>query len=226
MATTVGAAARSSAASSPVPARRLSSARWRDPRLAIGVVLVATSVVLGARVIAAADDTVAVWSLRSDATAGTTLTTADLSPTRLHFADADDAGHYLPADQPPPPDLVLAHDVRAGELLPASALVPPTAAVAELPLAVPDGSLPADLAQGDRVDVWVTPEVTGAAAPDEAVRVLSGVTVLSLDTADTALGGGDATRVLIGLDDEAAAALDVTLARLATGLPVLVRVTG
>jgi len=224
MATTVGAAARSSAAPSPAAARRWSSTRWRDPRLAIGVVLVASSVVLGARVIAAADDTVAVWSLRSDASAGTALSASDLAPTRVHFADTDDAGRYLSADASPPAELVLAHDVRAGELLPLSALVPPTAAAAELPLAVPDGSLPADLAPGDRVDVWVTPEATGAAAPEKAVRVLSGVRVLSLDTADAALSGGDPTRILIGLDGAAAAALDVTLARLAAGLPVLVRV--
>jgi len=226
MATTVEAATRSSAAPAPTSARRLSLARWRDPRLAIGVVLVATSVVLGTRVVTAADDTVAVWSLRSDASAGSSLSASDLVPTRLHFADSDDIELYLPADATLPTDVVLAHDVRAGELLPVSALVPPTAAAAELPLAVPDGSLPADLAPGDLVDVWVTPEAAGGAAPEKAVRVLSGVSVLSLDTADAALGGGDATRVLIGLDDAEAAGLDVTLAQLATGLPVLVRVGG
>ena len=35
---------------------------WRDPRLWIGVVLVAASVVAGARLLAAADDTVQVWA--------------------------------------------------------------------------------------------------------------------------------------------------------------------
>ena len=35
---------------------------WRDPRLWIGIVLVAASVVVGARVLAAADDTVQVWA--------------------------------------------------------------------------------------------------------------------------------------------------------------------
>ena len=50
------------AEAAPAPAvRRLRSSRWRDPRLAVGVVLVAASVVVGARVLAAADDTVAVW---------------------------------------------------------------------------------------------------------------------------------------------------------------------
>ena len=229
MATTVGAAAaRNSAAStaSAAPARRLQSARWRDPRFAMGVVLVAASVVLGARVIAAADDTVGVWSVRSDMSAGTVLTTADVAPTRVHFTSAEAASRYLLADEPLPGDVVLAHDVRAGELLADSALVPPAAAAAELPLAVPDGSLPADLAPGDVVDVWVTPDEGGAAGAGKAARVLSAVTVVSLDTADTALGGGDATRVLIALDESAAAGLDDSLAALAGGLPVLVRLGG
>ena len=229
MATTVGAAARGSAtstAAASAPARRLQSARWRDPRLAVGVVLVAASVVLGARVIAAADDTVGVWSVRSDMSAGTVLTSADVAPTRIHFTSADAASPYLLADEPLPGDVVLAHDVRAGELLADSALVPQTAAAAELPLAVPDGSLPADLAPGDLVDVWVTPDEASAAGGGKAQRVLSAVTVVSLDTADTALGGGDATRVLIALDESAAAGLDDTLATLAGGLPVLVRLGG
>jgi len=227
-------AARSRATDAPsgaVTARRLGAARWRDPRLAIGIVLVAASVVLGVRVVDAADDTVAVWSLRADAPAGTELSAADLVPARVHFASAEDAQLYLPAAEPVPADVVLGHDVAAGELLPVSALQPPSIPSAELPLAVPNGSLPADLAPGERVDVWVAPDPSSVGAgrgggTGRAVRVLSGVSVVSLETADTALGGGDATRVLVALDDAAAASLDVTLARLATGSPVLVRLGG
>ena len=36
---------------------------WRDPRLWIGVAIVAVSVVVGSRLLAAADDSVAVWAL-------------------------------------------------------------------------------------------------------------------------------------------------------------------
>lgn len=230
MATTVRAAGPPGrvAESSTVPARRLGSARWRDPRLAIGVVLVAASVVLGVRVVDAADDTVAVWSLRSDLPAGTAVTATDLTITRLHFADADEAALYLSAEETLPSGVVLAHDVRAGELLAVSTLRSPSTASAELPLAVPDGSLPSDLGPGDRVDVWVAPDPAAAATADagKAVKVLSAVTVVSLDAADSALGGGDATRVLLALDESAVAGLDETIAALASGSPVLVRLGG
>ncbi len=228
MATTAAAAGQSGRAGGlgTVPARRLVSARWRDPRLAVGVVLVAASVVLGVRVVSAADDTVAVWSLRSDLPAGAAVTTADVTVTRLHFGDGNDAALYVSADETLPAGVVLAHDVSAGELLPLSSLRSPTAAAAELPLAVPNGALPSDLGPGDRVDVWVAPDVASTGETGRAVRVLSGVGIVSLDAADTALGGGDATRVLIALDESAASQLDGTLARLAAGTPVLVRLGG
>lgn len=230
MATTVGAAgARGRVAESSIPvlARRLGSARWRDPRLAIGIVLVSASVVLGARVVDAADDTVALWSLRSDLPAGAAVTSTDVALTRLHFADSAEADLYLSADKVLPAGVVLAHEVRAGELLAVSTLRSPSAAFAELPLAVADGSLPADLGTGDLVDVWIAPpDPTGTGTVGKAVRALSGVTVVSLDAADSALGGGGATRVLIALDESAAAGLDDTLAQLAYGSPVLVRLGG
>ena len=43
---------------------------WRNPRLLLGLVLVAGSVVLGARLLAAADDTVGVWAVARDLPAG------------------------------------------------------------------------------------------------------------------------------------------------------------
>src|SRR5262245_28364715 len=87
----------------PAPAvRRLRSSRWRDPRLAVGVVLVAASVVVGARVIDAADDTVPVWSLRNDVPAGSELTSDDVIVSRVRFGDAGDAESYFDGGEPIP----------------------------------------------------------------------------------------------------------------------------
>src|SRR5690606_39088498 len=124
-------------------ARRLGSSRWRDPRLAVGVVLVAASVVLGARVMTAADDTVPVWSLRQDVKAGSPLTDDDVTVTRVHFERAGDADRYFDGSEPLPDELVAGHDLVAGELLARSALVDPEAnPVRELPLPVGEGFYP------------------------------------------------------------------------------------
>ena len=70
------------------PAQRVRRPGWRDPRLWIGVVLVAGCVVAGARMLAAADDTVQVWAAASDLGAGDRLTEDDLVAQRVRFADA------------------------------------------------------------------------------------------------------------------------------------------
>ena len=62
-------------------ARRLSRPRWRDHRLMIGVLLVVICVVIGARVVAAADRSRSWISVRSDLPAGHVLTASDLTTT-------------------------------------------------------------------------------------------------------------------------------------------------
>jgi Flp pilus assembly protein CpaB len=206
-------------------ARRLGSSRWRDPRLAVGVVLVAASVVLGARVVAAADDTVAVWSMRQDVPAGSTLTSDDVTVSHVHFAEASEADRYFDGDQTLPDDLVVDHDLVAGELLARSALVEPESkAVNELPLPVAAGLYPADLEPGDRVDVWVTPDDADDRA--DAEQMLDGVAVLESDRASTSVGGGESAVVLVALEADSLTALDELLAAVPTGSVYLVREGG
>ena len=54
-------------------ATRAASAGWRDPRLWVGVVLVVGSVVVGARVLATADDHTSVWVAARDLAPGTVI---------------------------------------------------------------------------------------------------------------------------------------------------------
>ena len=49
---------------------------WRDPRILVGLVIVAASVLVGVKVLAAADDSVGVWAVRKDLPAGTRVDAA------------------------------------------------------------------------------------------------------------------------------------------------------
>ena len=91
---------------------------WRNPRLLLGLVLVAASVVLGARLMATADDTVPVWALARDLPAGATVSSADLESRNVRFPDGATADAYLSASDPVPSGARLARAVSAGELLP------------------------------------------------------------------------------------------------------------
>jgi Flp pilus assembly protein CpaB len=189
----------------------------------VGVVLVAASVVVGARVVTAADDTVPVWSLRNDVPAGSELTADDVAVSRVHFDDAGDAERYFDGGEPIPDGLVVDHDLVAGELLTRSALAKPESeAISELPLPVADGFYPVDLQPGDRVSVWVAPSDETDRSPS-ATRVLESVPVLQTEAASTGLSGDASTVVLVGLEPDAAASLERSVGEITTGSVYLIR---
>jgi hypothetical protein len=125
------------------------------------VLLVLGSVLLGARVVTAADATVPVWSAAGDLAAGTVLTAADLVAVEVRLDDA--AGAYL-ATSTRPEGRTLARTVRGGELVPRSALEEP-AELVSLALPVQAGFVPPALTRGQVVDVYaVADPPTGAVA--------------------------------------------------------------
>lgn len=203
------------------PARRTAGPSWRDPRLLVGVLLVAGSVLLGAQLLAGADDTVDVWSVRGDLTAGTPVTARDLQPAQVRFTSAELAGRYLSADDLPD-GMVLLRDVAAGELLPRAAVgSAPRERLAELPVSVASEAVPAGLRVGELVDVWVTRPAEGT-QERRAVRVLEQVRVIAAPDRSSALGPASTRQVLVGVPADEQLLADA-LAGLADGGAVLVR---
>ncbi len=157
------------------PPRRVRGPSWLDLRLVTGVLLVLGSVLVGARVVSAADQSVTVWAATRDLSVGTTLRAEDveLVPVRLF----DSAPAYL-SGTTELAGKVVDRPVRAGELLPASALVETSDRVS-VALPVSSTAVPLELRRGQLVDVYATgqerqggPAVTRlvlAAAPVQAV---------------------------------------------------------
>lgn len=173
------------------PATRLARPRWRDARLLLGVLLVLTAVVVGARVVAAADDTEPVWVATRALAAGSTLTADDVT-TRSVRLDAA-ASAYLGVGGAAPAGYVLTRPVGAGELIPAAAVVAPDRAVATRLVTVPAERFhyPADLTRGGLVDVYVTPAATGAGADagwPEPTLVLESAVVAGVERESGRLG--------------------------------------
>lgn len=210
-------------------AERLRRPRWTDPRLLVGMLLVVVATVVGARLVAGADDTAPVWAAASEVRAGEAVRADALVVSRVRIADGGDESLYLPAGETPPTGVFL-RDLAAGELVPASAVGTETDGEgADLSLAVEVGDAPADLSAGDVVDVWAVPGESVAAGlvgseqrALTAERVLDGVSVVSV-TQPAATLGGTAREVLLRLDS-ATADLGAPLASLSGGTPVLVRV--
>lgn len=148
----------------------------------MGVAIVAASVLAGARVLAAADDTVAIWTAASDMGAGDRVAPSDLVASRVRFADADALDGYYTVDDELPADMQLTSGVAEGELLPRSSVGSATrSGLVELPLAVDPEQVPPSVDAGAVVDVYlVGPAASSGGAGDQPPSgpVLTGVTVV------------------------------------------------
>ena len=198
---------------------------WRDPRLWVGVAIVAGSVLLGAKVVGDADESVAVWAVTSDLGPGDELTSGDLAARDVRFVQAGDADGYLSADEPVPEGTRVTRDVGAGELLPRSALDTGVEVSQQTMTFEFDGpGVPEGLGQGDRVDVFVTTttaqsgQTTGQSGqsggtsgggavprsptPPTSTLVLQDLVVTSVSGTDAGLGAGAVRAVTVGVPAE------------------------
>lgn len=204
-------------------ATRVSGRTWKDPRLFVGVALVAVCVLVGARLLESADDSVAVWSVRGDMSAGSPVAITDLERVNLRFGSAELAERYLSAEDVLPAGTVLGRDLTGGELLPRAALEGGDAVeLVEVPVAIAAEAVPATLRTGELVDVWVTPETETGEVP-RAVRVLAQVRVMAVPADRSALGPSSTRQVLVGLPAEEEGRLPAALAQLSAGTAVIVR---
>lgn len=210
------------------PATRGRRSRWRDPRLLVGVALVAVAALLGATLVGD-QDTTAVWATRGPLAEGQAVEAGDLVVRELRFADAAAASRYVAADGPVPQGLTLTRDVGAGELLPRGALGDGTAPLLEVPLTVAAEAVPATVRAGSVVDVWVTPDPdlgtgeTGTDDSGDAVLVFGSVRVVAVSRTGGSLGPAATRQVIVGLEPDAEATLPRALGSLARGDAVLVR---
>jgi hypothetical protein len=192
---------------------------WRDPRLAVGLALVCLSVLVGARVLASADDTVAVLAARDSLVAGQRVGSEDFTEVRLRFTSDEDADRYLAAGEQLPRGAVLLRPVGPGELVPRTALSTEQDGLVEVPLSVDPGRVPASVRAGSVVDVWVTGDGEGSRRSEQ---LLSEVPVLSVSRA-TGLGAGGLRQVVVGIPGEDDSALDEVVRRLSGSLVVVRR---
>ena len=203
--------------SSP-PAIRLRRPGWRDPRLLVGLVLVAASTLAGARLLAQSDDTVTVWATAGAVRAGDDAGDVELVASRIRLEDGATESSYLSAQTQP--SGVFTRDLAAGELVPAAAVSNSESDVADVALAVEAGDAPVDLVDGELVDVWSVPDPAAGRSAGDAERVLRAAPVGTVRSG--AALGSTGRQVVVSVDG--GVDLGPVLETLAAGRVVLVRV--
>ena len=163
-----------------------------DPRLVIGLLLVAASAVGVFALVSAADASETLYSARVTLTAGDRIDEDDLLATSVR--DGAGGGLYLAPGDIPPDGLVVTRTVGEGELVPMSALGS-TAGVrlTSIVLSV-DGQLPATVVAGSVVDVWVASEDDNGRVGAPEV-IVSAATVVRLVESETIVAGRQTTAV-------------------------------
>jgi hypothetical protein len=183
-------------------APRLRRPTWRDPRLLIGLVLLLSSVALGARIVALADHTEPVYAARATLPTGTPLTAEVLDVVRLRLSGTDAA--YLDARRPLPIGQVLIRTVGAGEIIPLASIAP-AAQILSRPVSIPlEGEAPAGLTAGGLVDLWASARRRDAVGGgfDEPERIARTVEVFAVRTPGTGLSTSRAASVEVLLPSE------------------------
>lgn len=163
-----------------------------DPRLLIGVLLVAASVAGVVAIVSAADETVEVYAARDTLSPGDRIESSDLVTRQVRLDDAD-ALYLLPGDIPGD-GFVVTRSVAEGELVPASAVGSPDGLRLTSIVLQVSGGLAASVKPGAVVDVWAAREVAnGQYGPP--VAIVSGATVVRLVQSETIVSKGETTAV-------------------------------
>lgn len=175
----------------------------------IGIMIVAVSVLAGARLLSAADDTVSLWAAASDMGAGDEVTADDLVATRVRFADAGDLDGYFTVDDELPADLALTRGVGTGELLPRAAVgSADDGDLLQVPIAVDAELVPSSVESGSVVDIYLVAASASrsagrAQAGEDSAPALAGVTVVDAPPLDEGFAATGKRQLVLAVDEQA-----------------------
>ncbi len=136
-------------------AQRLQRPSWRNTRLLVGVVLILLGTVLGAKVVASADDTVPMYAASAAIRPGDHLTSDNLR--RVDVQLGAESARYLSARTVVADDSYALRDIPEGELVPVGAVGGRSAVSVQAVTVEVDANSARGLPANATVDVWVSP---------------------------------------------------------------------
>ena len=174
----------------PRQARRLQRPGWKDLRLVVGLLLVLLSVAGGIRLVGELDETTPVYAAARDLVPGQALSEQDVAVVQVRMGDT--LARYVDGAAELTSGTYLLHGVRAGELVPASALGTAQQALDKTVSVPVDQAAAASLTRGTVVDVWVSRREDGAVgeAYQDPELLLAGAQVDGVPADGNRLGVG------------------------------------
>lgn len=166
--------------------------RYRDPRLAIGLVLVTVSIGAVVGIVALADEGDEVLATPRLLIEGEHVELSDFEPRRVVLGVE---GHtYLTASDIPESGVVVTRTVGAGELVPLSAVGDERGPRSTTVVVTLSTALGATVRPGDRLDLWAAPAEEAGRFGAPAV-IASGTQLVRTVAADGIVASGEAGRI-------------------------------
>lgn len=152
----------------------------RKLRTITAALTIILSLVAGIALVRASDKSVELWGVARDLGVGSTIHEGDLVVRQAHLDRA--VGIYLSGGYQPV-GLYVTRDLRAGELLPATAVAKSDGLAMRrlVTVEVERHHFPPGIARGDLVDLYITPHGTGGEILGAPERVIGDVVVDSVD---------------------------------------------
>lgn len=177
---------------------RLKRPSWKDPRLLVGILLVLASVAGVVFLVGSADQTTEVYAARDGIAVGEALTEQNVVRAKVRLGDAEQ--HYITAESGLPKGTVAVQRIGKDQLVPRASL----GEVDDLdrkPVAITvDGTLPAQVIAGARVDVWVAqPDAKNGFS--EPKLLLPGAEIAEVTAGSTTLGSAKNTVLMVLVED-------------------------
>jgi hypothetical protein len=195
---------------------------WFDPRLVIGVVLIAASVAGVLGIVSTADASVRVLAARDALSPGDRIDGDDLIETSVRLADVS---LYLTEGDVPDEGLIITKAVAEGELVPVSAVGSRAGTRFASVVVSINGQLPGAVGAGSSVDLWSARKDESTSFGPPSV-IVSGATVVRVIESEGLVTSGDITtlellvpRVRVARVLEAVANQDA-LSVIPTSLPI------
>ena len=181
-----------------IPARRPA---WRDPRLIVGLALIAVSIILTTSIVSAARGGATVYRATQAILPGDVLGSHNIAPTRLDV----DTSVYATADALAP-GATVSEEVAVGEILRVSAIADTSVETARRLVITVSDSLPSSVQAGDQLDLWRVQQASGGQSGQGAAHLgvrATLVRVLEQTTSIAAKG----TRIEILVDEASVGAV-------------------
>lgn len=176
----------------------------RDPRLLIGLLLIALSIIAVVSVVRIGNKTEPYYVATRDISVGEEITNNDLAPVDVRLAEA--SGLYLTEEQGLEDKTVATARIAQGQLVPTAAISTENTDGRRIATISVDSSYASMLSSGKHVDVWIATKTEGSTNTyHDPEVIMEAAEVSKISSEESLIGGTGKSAVQVLVSDDALA---------------------